>query len=333
MATPLLEVKDLWVEFNRRGSTVYAVRGVDFSLRPGESLGIVGESGSGKSVTVLAMLGLIARNGRVVRGEALLDGEDLLKMGRQELLRVRGKEIGVIFQDPMTSLNPIMRVGQQIVESLLVHKLCSPAEARKRAIELLDRVGIPQPDRRFHDYPFQFSGGMRQRVMIAIALACRPKLIVADEPTTALDVTVQAQVLKLLDELRREMGMAMIIITHDFGVATNYCDRINVMYAGKVVESATVEQLVARTANPYSLGLLESTMEIGHGKQAIQPIPGHPPSAMTIHSGCPFAPRCRFATERCSQEAPELRAVERDHLVFCHYAEEVMHHVAEQIHA
>jgi oligopeptide/dipeptide ABC transporter ATP-binding protein len=333
MATPLLEVKDLWVEFKRRGSTVYAVRGVDFSIRPGESLGIVGESGSGKSVTVLAMLGLIARNGRITRGQALLEGDDLLKMNRQELLRVRGKEIGVIFQDPMTSLNPIMRVGPQIVESMLVHKLCSPAEAKQRATELLHRVGIPQAERRFYDYPFQFSGGMRQRVMIAIALACRPKLIVADEPTTALDVTVQAQVLRLLDELRREMGMAMIIITHDFGVATNYCDRINVMYAGQVMESATVEQLVARTANPYSLGLLESTMEIGHGKQPIQPIPGQPPSAMVLHKGCPFAPRCRFATERCPQEPPEVRTVERDHLVFCHYAEEVMQHVAEQIHA
>ena len=333
METPLLEVKDLWVEFKRPGGIVYAVKGVNFSLQPGESLGIVGESGSGKSVTMLAILGLMARNGRVVRGEALLDGEDLTKMSRQELREVRGREVGVIFQDPMTSLNPIMRIGKQITESMLVRRLYSPAEAKERAIELLHRVGIPQPEQRFNDYPFQFSGGMRQRVMIALALALNPKLLICDEPTTALDVTVQAQVLKLLDDLRKEIGMGMIIITHDFGVATNYCSRINVMYAGQVMESATVEQLVTRTANPYSLGLLESTMEIGHGKQPIQPIPGNPPSAMVVHKACPFAPRCRFGTEKCVEEKPILRPIESGHMVFCHYAEEVMSHVAEQVYA
>jgi oligopeptide/dipeptide ABC transporter ATP-binding protein len=333
MATPLLGVKDLWVEFKRPGGVVHAVNGVNFSLQPGESLGIVGESGSGKSVTMLALLGLIARNGRVVRGEALLDGEDLTKMSPHELREVRGKDVGVIFQDPMTSLNPIMRIGKQITESMLLRNLYTPAEAKARAIDLLDRVGIPNPEQRFNDYPFQFSGGMRQRVMIALALALNPKLLVADEPTTALDVTVQAQVLKLLDDLRKEMGMGMIIITHDFGVATNYCDRINVMYAGQVMESASVDQLITRTANPYTLGLLESTMEIGHGKQAIQPIPGNPPSAMTVHKGCPFAPRCRFHTDRCFEEKPVLRPVETGHHVFCHYAEEVMQHVAEQVYA
>jgi oligopeptide/dipeptide ABC transporter ATP-binding protein len=233
----------------------------------------------------------------------------------------------------MTSLNPIMRIGKQITESMLVRKLYTPVEAKERGIDLLRRVGIPQPEQRFNDYPFQFSGGMRQRVMIALALALNPKLLVADEPTTALDVTVQAQVLKLLDDLRREMGMGMIIITHDFGVATNYCNRINVMYAGQVMESATVDQLITRTANPYTLGLLESTMEIGHGKQSIQPIPGNPPSAMVVHQGCPFAPRCRYSTEKCVTEKPVLRPIEPDHLVFCHYAEEVMRDVTEQIHA
>jgi peptide/nickel transport system ATP-binding protein len=331
--SPLLEVQDLWVEFKRPGGIVYAVNGVSFNLQPGESLGIVGESGSGKSVTMLALLGLIARNGRIVRGQALLEGDDLAKMTRAQLREVRGREIGVIFQDPMTSLNPIMRIGRQITEAMLIHNLYPPAEAKERAIELLNRVGIPQPAQRFNDYPFQFSGGMRQRVMIAIALACRPKLLVADEPTTALDVTVQAQVLNLLSELREEMGMGMIIITHDFGVATNHCNRINVMYAGRVFESATVDQLITRTANPYSVGLLESTMEIGHGKAHIQPIPGNPPSAMVVHKACPFAPRCRFATEKCAVEQPVLRPVEPNHLVFCHYAEEVMQHVAEQVHA
>ncbi len=333
MATPLLEVKDLWVDFKRPGGIVYAVNGVGFSLKPGESLGIVGESGSGKSVSMLSILGLIARNGRVVRGQALLGGEDLLKMSRQELREVRGRDVGVIFQDPMTSLNPIMRIGPQITESMLVRRLFSPAEAKARALDLLRRVGIPQPEQRFYDYPYQFSGGMRQRVMIAVALALNPKLLVADEPTTALDVTVQAQVLKLLDELRKEIGMGMIIITHDFGVATNYCDRIAVMYAGEVMELTTVDKLISGTAHPYALGLLESTMEIGHGKQAIQPIPGTPPSAMVVHQACPFAPRCRFHTERCFEEKPLLRPVEADHLAACHYAEEVKSHVAEQIHA
>jgi oligopeptide/dipeptide ABC transporter ATP-binding protein len=331
MTPPLLEVNDLWVEFKRPNGVVHAVNGIGFSLQPGESLGIVGESGSGKSVAMLSILGLIAHNGRVVKGEALLDGDDLLKMSQAELREVRGKDIGIIFQDPMTSLNPIMRIGRQITESMITHGLYSPAEAKERAIGLLHRVGIPQPEQRFNDYPFQFSGGMRQRVMIAIALACRPKLLVADEPTTALDVTVQAQVLKLLDELRQEMRMSMIIITHDFGVATNHCDRINVMYAGQIMESATVDQLIVHTANPYTLGLLESTMEIGHGKQPIQPIPGHPPSAMSVHPGCPFAPRCRFRTEKCLIEKPVLRFIEPDHQVFCHYAEEVMQHVAEQV--
>src|SRR5918912_397733 len=205
MATPLLEVKDLWVEFKRPGGAVHSVNGVSFSLQPGESLGIVGESGSGKSVTLLSLLGLIARNGRVVRGEALLDGEDLTKMNPQELREVRGREVGVIFQDPMTSLNPIMRIGKQITESMLVHRLYSPEEAKERAIELLRRVGIPQPEQRFNDYPFQFSGGMRQRVMIALALALNPKLLIADEPTTALDVTVQAQVLNLIGDLQRRL--------------------------------------------------------------------------------------------------------------------------------
>jgi oligopeptide/dipeptide ABC transporter ATP-binding protein len=333
MATPLLEVNDLWVEFKRPGGAVYAVNGVSFSLMPGESLGIVGESGSGKSVTALSILGLIARNGRVVRGQALLDGEDLIKMSPQELREVRGRDVGVIFQDPMTSLNPIMRIGKQITESMLVRRLYAPAEAKVRAIELLRRVGIPQPEQRFTDYPYQFSGGMRQRVMIALALALNPALLIADEPTTALDVTVQAQVLRLLDELRAEIGMGMILITHDFGVATNHCNRIAVMYAGEVVELTTVDKLISGAAHPYALGLLESTMEIGHGKTAIEPIPGAPPSAMVVHRACPFAPRCRFSSERCLVEKPMLRRAAADHLVACHHAEEVMSHAAEQVHA
>ena len=332
MPTPLLEVNDLWVEFKRPGGIVHAVNGVSFSLQPGESLGIVGESGSGKSVAMLALTGLIARNGKIVRGEALFDGDDLTRLSAHELREIRGRDIGMIFQDPMTSLNPIMRIGKQITEGMLLRNY-PPAEAKARAIELLRRVGIPNPEQRFNDYPFQFSGGMRQRVMIALALALKPKLIIADEPTTALDVTIQDQVLTLLDELREEIGMALIIITHDFGVATNHCDRISVMYAGELMETARVDQLIAHTAHPYSVGLLESTMEIGHGKQPIQPIPGHPPSAMIVHKACPFAPRCRFGTAQCFEQKPPLRRVEAGHLSACHYAEEVMQHVAEQIHS
>ncbi|KAB8141840.1 ABC transporter ATP-binding protein [Chloroflexia bacterium SDU3-3] len=324
---PLLEVKDLHVEFKRPGGVVHAVNGVNFTVESGQSLGIVGESGSGKSVTMLSLLGLIGQNGRVVGGQALLNGEDLTKMSPSELRDMRGRDIGVIFQDPMTSLNPIMRIGQQIMESMLVRNTCSPAEAKRRAIELLGRVGIPQPEKRLMDYPFQFSGGMRQRVMIAVALALNPQLLVADEPTTALDVTVQAQVLDLLHELRREIGMGMIIITHDFGVATNYCDRIAVMYAGSIAEMTTVEKLVNNTSHPYTLGLLNSTMEIGHGRQSIEPIPGTPPSAMVVHKACPFAPRCRFSTDRCRTEKPLLRTIENDHMVACHHAEEVASHV------
>lgn len=321
---PLLEIKDLWVEFERHGGVVHAVNGVNLSVEAGESLGIVGESGSGKTVTTLAALGLLARNGRVARGEARLHDANLLKMHSRDLLAIRGKEVGFIFQDPMTSLNPIMRVGEQIMEGMLVHKFCSPAQARDRAVELLGKVGIPQPGHRFYDYPFQFSGGMRQRVMIAIALACNPKLLIADEPTTALDVTVQAQVLELLRQLQQEMGMGLIIITHDFGMATNYCDHIAIMYAGKVVEQASVAQFIAGTAHPYSRGLLESTLEIGHGKRPITPIPGQSASATVLHPGCAFAPRCRFATDRCQTEPPPLRPMSTGHQVACHYAEQVL---------
>lgn len=329
--TLLLEVKNLQVEFKRPGGTVHAVNDVSFTLEAGESLGIVGESGSGKSVSMLSVLGLIGRNGRIVKGEAVLNGVDLLKMSPQELRQVRGRDISVIFQDPMTSLNPLMRIGQQITESMLIRRIYSPAEAKARAIELLRRVGIPEPEQRFNDYPFQFSGGMRQRVMIALALALNPSLLVADEPTTALDVTIQAQVLQLLDQLRAEIGMAMIIITHDFGVATNHCDRIAVMYAGEIVELAKVDQLVNETAHPYTLGLLGSTLEIGHGRESIDPIPGSPPSAMKRHTGCPFAPRCQFATSRCVEEKPHLRPITNKHVVSCHHAEEVMSHAQSQL--
>lgn len=321
---PLLEVKNLWVEFQRSDGVVHAVNGVDFHLAPGESLGIVGESGSGKSVTVLSLLGLIPAHGRIVRGEAYLGGRDLFRISPRELLDIRGKEVGVIFQDPMTSLNPIMRVGDQIVEAMLVHRLCSKIEARRRAIELLQKVGIPQPEQRFFDYPFQFSGGMRQRVMLAIALACGPKLLIADEPTTALDVTVQAQVLDLLRQLREGLGMGLVIITHDFGVATNYCDRIAVMYAGKIVELAPVALFVAGAAHPYSRGLLDSTLEIGHGKRPVNPIPGQSPNPRLLPPGCPFAPRCRFVTTQCQTSAPNLRPLADGRLVACHYAEDVL---------
>ncbi len=314
---PLLAVKDLWVEFDRPDGVVHAVNGVSFALEAGESLGIVGESGSGKTVSLLSILGLLARNGRVVSGEALLEGRDLLRLSAGELLRVRGKEVGVVFQDPMTSLNPIMRVGDQIAEAMLVHGLCSRAEAAERAVELLRKVGIPLPEQRFRDYPFQFSGGMRQRVMIAIALACNPKLLIADEPTTALDVTVQAQVLELLAQLQQELGMGLIIVTHDFGLACNYCNRIAVMYAGKIVEAASATQFSAGAAHPYSQGLLASTLEVGHGKEPIMPIPGQGASARVVHRGCAFAPRCPLAGPQCEAEQPPLLPLGDGHVAAC----------------
>jgi peptide/nickel transport system ATP-binding protein len=321
---PLLQVQNLRVRFRRGADTIYAVNGVSLEVGRGEILGIVGESGSGKSVTMMSLF-------RLVRGATLLQadvarfkGVDLLKLPMRLLEDMRGRDVGVVFQDPMTSLNPVMRVGHQIVEAMTEHQYAMGRKAAERAVELLGEVGIPDPRTRYYSYPHELSGGMRQRVMIAIAIACEPDLLIADEPTTALDVSVQKQILALLVELRNRRGMSIVMITHDFGVATNFCDRIVVLYGGKVMESATVAEFVARTAHPYSVGLRHSVLEIGARGRKLEPIPGTTPVLLQEPQGCPFADRCSMAIERCRHEVPELRPITPGHDVACFRAEEVI---------
>jgi oligopeptide/dipeptide ABC transporter ATP-binding protein len=297
---------------------VYAVNGISFDIAPGETLGIVGESGCGKSVTALALLGILARNGRVSRGSATFGGRDLLKLSDAELRTIRGKEIAMIFQDPMTSLNPVLTVGRQIREALETHFGMERDTADRRSAELLDQVGIPSAKIRLKDYPHQFSGGMRQRAMIAMALACEPKLLVADEPTTALDVTIQAQILQLLRDLVAERNTALIMITHDLGVVAGMCERVNVMYAGMFMETGTAERLFAQPRHPYTLGLLQSVPRLDAGRrQQLQPIPGAPRNMLSAPAACPFAPRCRYEVEASREEVPPLDELEPGQHVRC----------------
>jgi oligopeptide transport system ATP-binding protein len=314
----LLSVEDLRVQFWTARGTVYAVNGVSFEIAPGETLGIVGESGCGKSVTALAMLGLLPRAGRVPTGRALFAGRDLLRLSDRELRGIRGREIAMIFQDPMTSLNPVLTIGRQIRETLETHLGMSRREAERRATELIDRVGIPGAKARIRDYPHQFSGGMRQRAMIAMALACRPKLLIADEPTTALDVTIQAQILDLLRELVAEENAALILITHDLGVVAGMCERVNVMYAGMFMETGSAEQLFAAPRHPYTLGLLQSVPRLDAARRArLQPIEGAPPNMLRAPSACPFAPRCRYDVPASHAEVPPLVEIAPGHQVAC----------------
>jgi oligopeptide transport system ATP-binding protein len=315
---PLLQVEDLRVEFTTRRGVVYAVNGISFAVASGETLGIVGESGCGKSVTSLAVLGLLARNGRVSSGRALFEGRDLISLSDRALRRVRGREIAMIFQDPMTSLNPVLTIGRQIREALETHFGLNRKDADARAAELIDRVGIPSANERLRDYPHQFSGGMRQRAMIAMALACRPKLLIADEPTTALDVTIQAQILDLLRELVAEENAALILITHDLGVVAGMCERVNVMYAGMFMETGWADQLFASPRHPYTLGLLQSVPRLNAARRArLQPIEGAPPNMLRPPSACPFQPRCRYEVDLSSREVPQLVEVEPGHKVAC----------------
>ena len=315
---PLLEVEDLRVEFSTRRGTVYAVNGISFAIAPGETLGIVGESGCGKSVTSLAILGLLAGNGRVRSGRALFEGRDLIKLKDRALRGIRGREIAMIFQDPMTSLNPVLTIGRQIRETLETHFDMNRKEAEARAAELIDRVGIPSAKARLRDYPHQFSGGMRQRAMIAMALACEPKLMIADEPTTALDVTIQAQILDLLRELVAEEDAALILITHDLGVVAGMCERVNVMYAGMFMETGSAEQLFGAPRHPYTLGLLQSVPRLDLGRRArLHPIEGSPPNMLHAPSACPFQPRCRYEVDLSSREVPQLVEIEPGHKVAC----------------
>jgi oligopeptide transport system ATP-binding protein len=315
---PLLEVEDLRVEFTTRRGIVHAVNGISFEIEPGETLGIVGESGCGKSVTSLAILGLLAGNGRVRSGRASFQGRDLIQLKDRALRKIRGSEIAMIFQDPMTSLNPVLTIGRQIRETLETHFGMNRKEAEARAAELIDRVGIPSAKARLRDYPHQFSGGMRQRAMIAMALACEPKLLIADEPTTALDVTIQAQILDLLRELVAEENAALILITHDLGVVAGMCERVNVMYAGMFMETGSAEQLFGSPRHPYTLGLLQSVPRLDLGRRAqLHPIEGAPPNMLRAPTACPFQPRCRYEVDLSSQEVPQLVEIERGHKVAC----------------
>ncbi|MFN2526635.1 MAG: ABC transporter ATP-binding protein [Actinomycetota bacterium] len=316
----LLTVKDLEVKFFTRRATIHAVNGISFDLEAGETLGIVGESGCGKSVSSLAMLGILPKPaGRVTGGEVLFDGVDLLKLPAEQLRAIRGRDIAMIFQDPMTSLNPVLTVGRQITEVLTTHLGMDKRQAEDEAVSLLERVGIPSARVRIRDYPHQFSGGMRQRAMIAMAIACHPKVLIADEPTTALDVTIQAQILDLLRHLVAEEGMALILITHDLGVVAGVCARTNVMYSGRFVETAPTTELFARPRHPYTLGLLKSVPRLDAAKkERLSPIEGSPRDQTKLIEGCPFAPRCAYEVERSRAENPVLEPIDRDdHLVAC----------------
>jgi peptide/nickel transport system ATP-binding protein len=317
---PLLAIEGLKVVFHgERGRATHAVDTIDLTLMRGATLGIVGESGCGKSVTALAIMGLLARTA-AVSGAVRFDGTDLMSVPQVELRELRGNRLAMIFQEPMTSLNPSYSIGEQIVESLVAHRGLSRKEARRRAIELLRRVDIPSPEKRIDDYPHKLSGGMRQRAMIAMALACEPELLIADEPTTALDVTVQAQILDLLRELRQAGGVAVILITHDLGIVAEICDAVAVMYAGEVVERAPAAALLERPAHPYTVGLLGSLPRLNHQVEKLAAIEGMVPDMSALPNGCRFAPRCPFADDRCRRERPPVVALEGDRWSRCFYA-------------
>jgi len=317
--TPLLEVKDLKTRFFTQDGVVHAVNGISYTLDEGETLGIVGESGCGKSVSVLSVMRLIPEPpGRIVGGEVLLEGQDLLKMSPNEIRRVRGNRIAMIFQDPMTSLNPVLTIGRQVSEALELHMGMDKVQARRRTIELLEMVGIPQAADRFDDYPHQFSGGMRQRVMIAMALSCNPQILIADEPTTALDVTIQAQFIELVKRLRDEIGMAVIWITHNLGIIAGLAEKVIVMYAGYIVERAGVKEVYGDPRHPYTIGLLESLPRLDEvRKERLISIEGLPPDLIDLQPGCPFYPRCSYRMDRCQEEMPPLEPVELDHEIAC----------------
>ncbi len=315
----LLEIKNLSTHFYTQDGVVKAVNGISYTMGEGETLGIVGESGCGKSVSMLSVMRLIPQPpGRIETGQVLFCGRDLLKIPDDEMRRVRGADIAMIFQDPMTSLNPVLTVGFQIMEALKLHQGMNTHQARERSAELLSMVGIPNPADRLDDYPHQFSGGMRQRAMIAMSLSCNPKLLIADEPTTALDVTIQAQIIDLVKRLQEQLGMAVIWITHDLGVVARLTRRVIVMYAGYIIEDAPVKELYGAPRHPYTIGLLGSLPRLDEAPGAkLLSIPGQPPDLVALPQGCPFAPRCGFAVERCLNENPSLEIVSPQHKVAC----------------
>jgi peptide/nickel transport system ATP-binding protein len=324
---PLLELKNLKTWFYTDEGIAKSVDGVSYSIQPGETLGCVGESGCGKSVTALSIMRLIPDPpGKIVDGQVLLEGRDLVRLPEDEMRTVRGNKIGMIFQEPMTSLNPVFTIGDQISEAVILHQKVGKREAKERAIEMLRRVKIPSAEKRVDEYPHQMSGGMRQRVMIAMALSCDPKLLIADEPTTALDVTIQAQILTLIRELQDQFGMSVLLITHDLGVVAQTAHHVNVMYAGKIVERAATRELFKNPRHPYTVGLFRSIPKLGQKLKRLDVIPGVVPSALEFPTGCRFRNRCPFATEKCTTEEPALREIgtaSEPHQVACHYAEDV----------
>ena len=324
MAT-LLQVRNLTTQFFTSSGTVRAVDNITFDVDEGETVAVVGESGCGKSVSALSILRLVPwPPGKIIGGSINFRGQNLLEMNDADIRRVRGREISMVFQEPMTSLNPVLSIGLQLTETMQHHLGLSPAQALKRAAELLEMVGISEPKRRLAQFPHHLSGGMRQRVMIAVALSCEPKLIIADEPTTALDVTIQAQILELMKDLTKRLGVALVVITHNLGVVARYADRVNVMYAGKIIEMGSAQQIYHQPHHPYTLGLLASVprMDQPRGTRLI-PIDGQPPDLTRLDGGCAFRPRCRFAVERCAQEFPPLENVDSGHVSACWRVKEI----------
>ena len=332
---PVLSIRDLAVDFSTDDGIVHAVDGVSYDVYPGETLGVVGESGSGKSVSVMSVLGLIPQPpGRIVSGSAMFKDRDLLKMGKRDLRRIRGGDVAMVFQDPMTSLNPVLKIGKQIAEAIVAHNSgMNEKTAKNRAVELLRLVGIPQPERRIDQYPHEFSGGMRQRAMIAMAIANEPSLLIADEPTTALDVTIQAQILEVLKTAQEETHAATILITHDLGLIAEMADRVVVMYAGRVVELGDVHTVFSAPRHPYTVGLMDSLPRASVQDEWLRPIPGQPPSLIHVPPGCPFHPRCFLSQGRlrCREEIPPLRPIgDSQHVSACHFAEELEGRTSKQ---
>lgn len=327
-------MENLKTYFYTEDGVVKAVDGVSFEVREGETLGIVGESGSGKSVTPLSIMRLLDQNGKIVDGKIIFKGRNLLELSENEMRKIRGKEIAMIFQEPMVALNPVFTIGDQIMEAIILHQNVSEKEARKMAIDLLRKVGIPEPEKRVDEYPHQLSGGMRQRAMIAMALSCRPSLLIADEPTTALDVTIQAQILELMKELQKEYGMAIILITHDMGVVAEMSDKVAVMYAGKVVEYGDVKTIFTEPKHPYTYALLESIPRIDVEQERLKSIPGNVPDPLNFPPGCKFHPRCEFFEKgKCDVEEPELEDLDGNHKVRCFFWQKLdeMRHAKSEV--